>query len=430
MTGTELKALAKALETVSSLKEEPDARAIVSAFLHNPYAAPAKATKVQFEELKNTAIDELIKERSIVCDNDAQILSHILLGPSNFPPPKESHFRFIDLFAGIGGFRIAFQQAGGRCVFTSEWNKYAKQTYERNFGEVPFGDITQIPEEHIPDHEVLCAGFPCQPFSLAGVSKKNSLGRKHGFEDPTQGTLFFDVKRIIAAKRPKAFMLENVKNLVSHDKGQTFEIVKRTLRNELGYVMNWRIVKGSNWVPQNRERIFLVGYDPDQITIEEEDIIIPEKPKAGYKYPELADIIQKKVDGYTLGPGTWDTLERHKSHHARAGNGFGYGLHELPIKAGAVTRTISARYHKDGAEVLIEQKGNRPRMLTVEEAMQLQGFDPKKFVFPVSKTQSYKQIGNSVVIPAIAACAHEIGLVLKNQGISAHARRASKQKSL
>ncbi len=340
-----------------------------------------------------------------------------------YPPPKNPKFTFIDLFAGIGGFRLAFQECGGKCVFSSEWNEYAKKTYETNFGEVPFGDIKQFTGEHIsdgqlneiiPDHDVLAAGFPCQPFSLAGVSKKNSLGRKHGFADPTQGTLFFDIKRILKIKRPVAFFLENVKNLLNHDGKKTFEVIRASLEDELGYIIDKKIVNGSNWVPQNRERIFIVGYDPEKIKIAKEDIKIPLKPGNGYKYPELKDILQKKVDiKYTLGAGTWDTLERHRKHHATEGNGFGYGLIKMPLKIGTVTRTISARYHKDGAEILIEQRGKRPRRLTVIEAMQLQGFDPGKFRFPVSDTQAYRQIGNSVVVPAIKDTAREIAKKIK-----------------
>lgn len=332
-----------------------------------------------------------------------------------YPPLESPSFRFIDLFAGIGGFRIAFQSVGGNCVFTSEWDKYAQQTYEANFDDIPAGDIRKVDKAKIPDHDVLCAGFPCQPFSLAGVSKKNSLGRKHGFEDETQGTLFFDIKEILRLKRPKAFMLENVKNLCRHDKGKTFEVVRHNLEDVLGYVVNWKIVDGANWVPQHRERIFIVGYDPQQIHIKKDEIIIPEKPTSGYVRKQLKDIIQTQLEGYTLGVGTWDTLERHKAHHAKAGNGFGYGLHTLPIKANEITRTISARYHKDGAEALVEQPGTRPRRLSVKEAMQLQGYDPDKFIFPVSKTQAYKQIGNSVVVPAIQACATEMAKILQDE---------------
>jgi DNA (cytosine-5)-methyltransferase 1 len=335
-----------------------------------------------------------------------------------YPPPTEWDFTFIDLFAGIGGFRLAFQASGGKCVFSSEWDKYAKQTYNANFGEVPFGDIRKINKNEIPDHDVLCAGFPCQPFSLAGVSKKQSLGRKHGFEDETQGTLFFEIKEIIRLKRPKAFMLENVKNLLSHDKGKTFEVIRHAFEDSLGYVINWKIVDGGKWVPQHRERIFLVGYDPKQINIAKEEINIPEKPSEDYKYPELKSIIKKTVKDHTLGAGTWATLERHKAHHAQKGNGFGYGIHKLPLNKGTVTRTISARYHKDGAEILIHQDNDRPRRLTVEEAMQLQGYDPDNFIFPVSKTQAYKQIGNSVVVPAISECAAEIAKIVRRRSDS------------
>jgi DNA (cytosine-5)-methyltransferase 1 len=329
-----------------------------------------------------------------------------------YPPPSDCAFKFIDLFAGIGGFRIAFQRAGGKCVFSSEWDKYAKLTYSANFGEVPYGDIRLIPKAEIPDHDVLCAGFPCQPFSLAGVSKKNALGRQHGFLDETQGTLFFEIKEILRVKRPRAFMLENVKNLLSHDHGNTFRVIHDALEKDLGYVVKWKIVDGARWVPQHRERIFIVGFDPGQSSVRAEDIEIPDSPTEGYIYPELSTIVRETVDGYTVGPGTWDTLLRHKAHHASVGNGFGYGLHELPIAPREVTRTISARYHKDGAEILIGQPGRRPRRLTVTEAMQLQGFDPDRFVFPVSNTQAYRQIGNSVVVPAVAACAQAIAEVL------------------
>ncbi len=227
-----------------------------------------------------------------------------------YPPPKNPDFKFIDLFAGIGGFRQAMQSVGGKCVFSSEWDKYAKQTYAANYGEIPYGDIRQIKEVWIPDHDVLCAGFPCQPFSLAGVSKKNSMGRKHGFADETQGTLFFDIARILKKKRPRAFFLENVKNLMTHDSRQTFEVIRRTLEDDLGYVVNWKIVDAAAWVPQHRERLFIVGYDPRQIKgISKTDIIIPKKPKQGYRYLKLNKIIQTNVDPkYILGPGTWATL--------------------------------------------------------------------------------------------------------------------------
>ncbi|MBT3311745.1 MAG: DNA (cytosine-5-)-methyltransferase [Desulfobacteraceae bacterium] len=344
-----------------------------------------------------------------------------------FPPPKNPKFTFVDMFAGIGGFRIAFQELGGKCLFSCEWDKFAKQTYLANFGETPFGDVRQFTdpekvsdkelEKMIPDHDILTAGFPCQPFSIAGVSKKQSLGRKHGFDDPTQGTLFFDIKRILDVKRPKAFFLENVKNLLSHDKKRTFEIIMKSLEEDLGYIVNHDVVDGGNWVPQHRERVYIVGYNPEKIEITKEEINISLKPKGGYKYPLLRDIIKNKVEEkYTLGPGTWATLERHKKHHEEVGNGFGYGLINRPIKKDTVTRTMSQRYHKDGAEILIEQKSKpRPRRLTPTEALQLMGFDPDKFFFPVSDTQAYRQIGNSVVVPAVKATAKEISGVLKSR---------------
>ncbi len=338
-------------------------------------------------------------------------------GPFPFPPPRNPTFTFIDLFAGIGGFRLAFQKAGGRSVFCSEWDEYAQMTYKANYGEVPTGDIRAVDIGDIPDHDVLCAGFPCQPFSLAGVSKKNALGRATGFDDLTQGTLFFEIRKILQAKRPAAFFLENVKNLMSHDHGHTFQVISGVLQQELGYVIKAEVVDGKAWVPQHRERIFIVGFDPQQVDITAEEINIPHAPLARehFRRRRLADVIQQNVDGHTLGPGTWASLERHKAHHEEAGNGFGYGIIRWPIAADEVTRTISARYYKDGAEILVEQPGQRPRRLTVQEAMQLQGYDPDHFVFPVTDCQAYKQIGNSVVWPAVHSCALEIARVLRER---------------
>lgn len=327
----------------------------------------------------------------------------------------EARFSFIDLFAGIGGFHLAMAAVGGRCVFASEWDRFAQETYWHNFGLMPFGDIRKIHAADIPDHDVLCAGFPCQPFSLAGVSKKNSLGRKHGFEDKTQGTLFFDVCRIVKAKRPKAFFLENVKNLLSHNGGKTFQVIRECL-DELGYVWTYQVVDGANWVPQHRERVFIVGFDKARFPkLSPADIRIPLRPADGHRI-RLADIVQchlRDASRYTLGDGTWATLQRHKAHHEIAGNGFGYGLHTFPLRDDEVTRTISARYHKDGAEILIAQSGKNPRRLTVEEAMQLQGYNPKRFHFPVSRTQAYHQIGNSVVVPAVTETARRIIEILE-----------------
>jgi len=414
-----VKTLSETELLISSIPEEEPA--VLTHFMQNPTSKPPLMSEEAHSKLLKlyrkgdfklfNSGDHLVREPSFAY---LPSVRHAIAGIP-FPPPETGEFDFVDLFAGIGGFRIAFQDTGGKCVFSSEWDKYAQRTYAWNFGEFPYGDIRRIPKEEIPDHDVLCAGFPCQPFSLAGVSKKNSLGRKHGFEDETQGTLFFVIKEILRIKRPKAFMLENVKNLQSHDNHRTFEVIRQALEDYLGYVVSWKIVDGAAWVPQHRERIFIVGYDPRQISISKDEILIPDGPEKGYDYPELNSIICDSVEGYTLGLGTWETLERHKAHHAAMGNGFGYGLHRLPIPEGAVTRTISARYHKDGAEALIEQKGSRPRKLTIKEAMQLQGYDPKKFTFPVSRTQAYKQIGNSVVVPAIRDTANEIAKILKDK---------------
>ncbi len=379
--------------------EYPDLKAAITHYLQTPDEMPQGLPQ------KGT---EVIKEYK-------QKITHDFFRNVPFPPPENYDFKFIDLFAGIGGFRLAFQGNGGKCVFSSEWNEFAQKTYEANYGEVPYGDIHNIDKMAIPSFDVLCAGFPCQPFSLAGVSKKNSMGRAHGFADKAQGTLFFEIAELLKLRRPAAFMLENVKNLEAHDGGKTFAVIRSTLEDELGYIVNWKIVDGSKWVPQHRERIFIVGYNPDLIDIKKEEIVIPDSPELGYIRKELKDIIRNDVTDCTLGPGTWASLERHKKHHEEAGHGFGYGLHKVPIKEGEITRTISARYSKDGAEILIEQPGNRPRHLTVDEAMQLQGYDPKKFVFPVSNCQAFKQIGNSVVWPAIRSCAAQIAKVLKER---------------
>ncbi len=311
-----------------------------------------------------------------------------------FPPKANSKFKFIDLFAGIGGIRLAYQNLGGKCVFTSEWNDFAKKTYEANFGEVPFGDITKIPESLIPDHDLLLAGFPCQPFSIAGVSKKNALGKKHGFLDETQGTLFFDIARILAAKKPKAFMLENVKNLVSHDKGNTFNVIKNTLI-ELGYNIHFKVLDGKHFVPQHRERIIIVGFRED-VFHGKETFSFPKLPDPSMK---IKDILEPKPESkYTLTENLWKYLQEYAAKHKAKGNGFGFGLTDL----NGISRTMSARYYKDGAEILIPQKGKIPRRLTPRECARLQGF-PDDFQITVSDTQAYKQFGNSVTVPLIQA---------------------------
>lgn len=316
-----------------------------------------------------------------------------------FPPPTTPKFKFIDLFAGIGGIRMAFQNLGGKCVFTSEWDTYSKKTYDANFGEVPFGDITKIGENEIPDHDILLGGFPCQPFSIAGVSKKNALGRAHGFLDETQGTLFFDVARIIKHKMPKAFMLENVKNLVSHDKGKTFTIIKETLK-ELGYSIHFKVLDGQHFVPQHRERIIIVGFNNNVFNGEETF----EFPKMGDTKFAVRDILEDIVDPkYTLSDKLWNYLQEYAKKHKAKGNGFGFGLTNLD----GISRTMSARYYKDGAEILIPQDGLNPRRLTPRECARLQGF-PDSFIIPVSDNQAYKQFGNSVVTPLIQAVGKNI----------------------
>jgi DNA (cytosine-5)-methyltransferase 1 len=316
-----------------------------------------------------------------------------------FPPPIGASFKFVDLFAGIGGIRLAFQNLGGKCVFTSEWDTYSKRTYDANFGEVPFGDITKINENEIPDHDILLGGFPCQPFSIAGVSKKNAMGRAHGFLDETQGTLFFDVARIIKHKMPKAFMLENVKNLVSHDKGRTFTIIKETLK-ELGYSIHFKVLDGKYFVPQHRERIIIVGFNNSYFNGNEKF----EFPVVGDAKFVIRDILEANVDPkYTLSDKLWNYLQEYAKKHKAKGNGFGFGLTNLD----GVSRTISARYYKDGAEILIPQDGLNPRRLTPRECARLQGF-PDSFIIPVSDNQAYKQFGNSVVTPLIQAVGENI----------------------
>ncbi len=322
------------------------------------------------------------------------------------PEKPASTFTFIDLFAGIGGMRIAFENAGGKCLFSSEWDKYCQKTYEANFGVIPHGDITKIREDDIPDHDILVAGFPCQPFSIAGVSKKNSLGKATGFLDKTQGTLFFDIVRILDRKRPKAFLLENVKNLTSHDKGRTFRIISESLE-ELDYEVNAKVVDGQSYVPQHRERILITGFDrkrySDSLRFDFSNLHAP-IPK-----PRLADILEIEADEkYTLSDHLWTYLQDYALKHKQKGNGFGFGLANL----NGTTRTLSARYHKDGSEILIPQNGKNPRRLTPRECARLQGF-PDSFQIVVSDTQAYRQFGNSVVVPLMTDVARQIAGLLE-----------------
>lgn len=315
-------------------------------------------------------------------------------------PISGCDFTFIDLFAGIGGIRIAFEKNGGECVFTSEWDRYCQKTYFDNFGVIPRGDITQIEATEIPDHDILVAGFPCQPFSIAGVSKKKSLGKETGFLDETQGTLFFDVVRIIKEKRPKAFFLENVKNLQSHDKGNTWKTILAALEG-LNYEVFSAVFDGQDYTPQHRERILITGFDRERYG---KDYVFQFDLKKPKTKPIIRDILEKNPDSkYTLSDHLWKYLQDYAEKHRAKGNGFGFGLVDL----NGVSRTLSARYYKDGSEILIPQRGKNPRRLTPRECARLQGFDDD-FNITVSDTQAYKQFGNSVVVPLITAAAEQI----------------------
>jgi DNA (cytosine-5)-methyltransferase 1 len=346
-------------------------------------------------------------------------------------------FRFIDLFAGIGGMRRGFESVGGECVFTSEWDRYCQLTYKANYAcehEIA-GDITRVKVSDIPQHDVLVAGFPCQPFSLAGVSKKNALGRAHGFRCEAQGTLFFDVARIIEHHRPRAFLLENVKNLISHDGGRTFEVIYRTLVEELGYHVRWKVIDARLWVPQHRERIFIVGFR-DHGDFMFSDMPIPDPRRA----PILGTILHPE-DGseeaeppytegvragvsprYTLTDRLWTYLQGYAEKHRLKGNGFGFGL----VGADDVSRTLSARYFKDGSEILVRRKRGNPRRLTPRECARLMGFDQpghSEFKIPVSDTQAYKQFGNAVVVPVVEAVAQHMAPWLVDDAASEHHQR-------
>lgn len=319
---------------------------------------------------------------------------------------NENSMTFIDLFAGIGGFRLALNNLGLKCVFSNDYDKYACQTYQANFGEILNKDLHEVIEAEIPQFDILCGGFPCQPFSIAGVSKKNSMGRKHGFDDEKQGNLFFEIIRIVKHHNPKVLFLENVKNLKSHDKKRTWQVIKSALE-EAGYYVFDKTVDGKYYVPQHRERIYIVCFRKE--TYPNIDFKFPEYPEK--RMYELKEIIEEKVDDkYTLTDNLWKYLNKHKENSQKKGNGFGYGLINKDIDE--YTRTISARYHKDGSEVLIYQSDKTPRRLTPRESARLQGY-PESYIIPVSDTQAYRQFGNSVVVPAIQATAEAIIKTLK-----------------
>jgi DNA (cytosine-5)-methyltransferase 1 len=373
-----------------------------------------------------------VKPRRVVIDRLRAMLPANDTGSDSKP-----EFTFIDLFAGIGGMRIGFESAGGKCVFTSEWNLYSQKTYRRNFPlddhEIA-GDIQKLKEQAIPAHDVLVAGFPCQPFSIAGVSKKNALNRPHGFDCETQGTLFFDIERIIRHHRPRAFLLENVKNLVNHDKGRTFAVILDVLQRKLGYNVSWRVIDAKSWVPQHRERTFIVGFR-DRNDFSLQTLPIP----AVASGPKLASILHMQGDEvedpfntgkgaagkYTLSRHLWTYLQNYAEKHRRAGNGFGFGL----FGPDDVARTLSARYFKDGSEILIKQKGRPPRRLTPRECARLMGFDRpgrKPFHIPVSDTQAYKQFGNAVVVPVVEQIARHMKQFLVEAPKARTQKRASR----
>lgn len=333
-------------------------------------------------------------------------------------------FRFIDLFAGIGGFNLGMRSLGGECVFASEWDKYAAQTYAAWHGpdHIYTDDIRLLDHEAlVPEHDVLLAGFPCQPFSIAGVSKKNSLGRAHGFDDAKQGNLFFSICKIAESKRPPVMILENVKNLKSHDKGNTWKVISETL-DALDYEVRSQIIDAKLWVPQHRERVFIVCFDRKQFLPEEiEQFSFPKPPSKG---PKLNSILEDEPDQkYMLTDNLWKYLQNYAAKHKAKGNGFGFQL----VGPDDISRTMSARYYKDGSEILIDQPGwNNPRRLTPSEAAKLMGFNQRfakmsgfKNGFPqvVSDTQAYKQFGNSVSPLVVAAVGGEVVKVLQARNL-------------
>lgn len=378
--------------------------AVITHYLHNPGLSQnfskldAKKYLKEYLEYKYPQIDDfgnILKEPFI-----GDLFADFFQVP--FPEPKNYRFTFIDLFAGMGGFRLAMQAQGGKCVFSSEWNTFAQKTYLANFGEMPFGDITkEETKKYIPEYfDVLCAGFPCQPFSIAGVSKKKSLGRETGFRDKTQGTLFFEVADIISKHRPKAFYLENVKNLISHDKGNTFKVIQSTLE-ELEYSIYYKVIDGKDYVPQHRERIMIIGFDKHHFHNKEKF----EFPQAPSIHRRLRDILEDYPDEkYTLSDKLWGYLQQYAEKHKVKGNGFGFGLADLD----GISRTLSARYYKDGSEILIPQEGKNPRRLTPRECARLMGYPNEYILNKVSDVQAYRQCGNSVVVPLITAVSEQL----------------------
>lgn len=392
--------------------------AVLSHYLHNSKYTEGEENKRkviyairEFLEQKKESKEEEITDEYVTKVAEEPAVYSLFSDFFNVPfsDPKEPKFTFIDLFAGMGGFRLAMQAQGGKCVFSSEWNKYAQKTYLANFGEMPFGDITkEMTKSYIPrNFDVLCAGFPCQPFSIAGVSKKKSLGRETGFKDKIQGTLFFDVADIISRHRPKAFFLENVKNLVSHDKGNTFKVIKGTLQ-ELRYSLHYLVMDGQTYVPQHRERIMIVGFDQD-VFHGQEQFAFPEQKQSTRSIKEILDpYIDEK---YTLSDKLWSYLQNYAEKHRAKGNGFGFGMVDL----NGISRTLSARYYKDGSEILVPQTGGKnPRRLSPRECARLMGYPDEYRLNQVSDVQAYRQCGNSVVVPLITAVSEQLVKAMLN----------------
>lgn len=340
--------------------------------------------------------DFVIIERQMTKDSKNNKLQKIVitsLFSEGKKTNKKSSFKMIDLFAGIGGIRLGFESIGGECVFTSEWDGPAQKTYQSNFSEIPYGDITQIKPKDILPFDMILAGFPCQPFSQAG--------KKLGLAD-TRGTLFFDIAKIIEHHKPTVVFLENVKRFKSHDGGRTFETIKTILR-DLGYEVHAEVLNAKDFgVPQNRQRIYIIGF------LGKTNFSFP-KPSG--KKTRLGDILERNPDPkYTISDKLWEGHQRRKKEHREKGNGFGYSMFNEDSE---YTSTISARYYKDGSEILIDQKGKNPRKLTPREAARLQGFDDD-YILSTSDSQAYKQFGNSVAVPVIKAIAKEIEKALKN----------------
>lgn len=391
-----------------------DQLAIVTHYAHLYNQSYCDSYRTKAEKFINLWVNKFCEEDNSQELNESNPLQTYLFKDIYnvpFPAPKNPKFTFIDLFAGIGGFRLAMQAQGGECVFSSEWNNFSQKTYLANFGDMPFGDITKESIKRLipTGFDILCAGFPCQPFSIAGVSKKKSLGRETGFKDKTQGTLFFDVADIISRFRPKAFFLENVKNLVSHDKGNTFKVIKETL-DELDYNIHYQVIDGKAYVPQHRERILIIGFD-NRVFHKKENFNFPETTDE--QSPKLKDILQDKADDkYTLSDKLWNYLKNYAITQKAKGNGFGYGMADL----NGITRTLSARYYKDGSEILIPQNnGKNPRKLTPRECARLMGYPDEYIIDKVSDVQAYRQFGNSVVVPLITAVAKNIVSTINKQ---------------